>query len=180
MGVSKVVYGSNTLIDLTADTITAADLMQGKTAHGADGEPITGTYTPAVSEDAKGRLIAVLYSPNAYTKHGVLTVSGDIQATNTGTNTGSSARIFIFESDMTITGDCTISVSENLSHTHNLYVFFPASLIPTGKTVTANVNTEETGGNTFTKESLEALGFEGVRFNLSTTSGTLTLTLSIG
>ena len=45
MGVSKVVFGSNTLIDLTADTITAADLMQGKTAHGADGEPITGTYS---------------------------------------------------------------------------------------------------------------------------------------
>lgn len=47
MGVSKVVYGSNTLIDLTADTITAADLMQGKTAHGADGEAITGTYVPS-------------------------------------------------------------------------------------------------------------------------------------
>lgn len=47
MGVSKVVFGSDTLIDLTADTITAADLMQGKTAHGADGEPITGTYTPS-------------------------------------------------------------------------------------------------------------------------------------
>jgi hypothetical protein len=45
MGVSKVVYGSNTLIDLTGDTITAADLMQGKTAHGANGEPITGTYS---------------------------------------------------------------------------------------------------------------------------------------
>lgn len=45
MGVSKVVYGANTLIDLTGDTITAADLMQGVTAHGADGEPITGTYS---------------------------------------------------------------------------------------------------------------------------------------
>ena len=47
MGVSKVVYGSNTLIDLTGDTVTAADLMQGKTAHGADGEAIVGTYVPS-------------------------------------------------------------------------------------------------------------------------------------
>ena len=178
MPVSKVVYGDSTLIDLTSDTVTAEKLLAGETAHGADGELITGTYLPTENE-ATGRMVVVLYSPNAYTKHGVLTVSGDIQATNTGTNTGSSARIFIFESDMTITGDCSISVSENLSHTHNLYVFFPASLIPAGKTVTANVNSEETGGKTFTKESLEALGVEGVRFNLSTTSGTLTVTLSI-
>ena len=44
MGISKVVYGGNTLIDLTADTVTAADLLQGVTAHGADGEAVTGTY----------------------------------------------------------------------------------------------------------------------------------------
>lgn len=51
MGVSKVVYGSNTLIDLTADTITAADLMQGVTAHGADGEAITGSYVPSTETE---------------------------------------------------------------------------------------------------------------------------------
>lgn len=43
MAYNKVVYGGNTLIDLTADDITAADLLLGKTAHGADGEAITGT-----------------------------------------------------------------------------------------------------------------------------------------
>ena len=43
---SKVVLSDGTvLIDLTADTITAADLQLGVTAHGADGAPITGTST---------------------------------------------------------------------------------------------------------------------------------------
>lgn len=46
MGVSKVVKSNgDVVIDLTADTITAADLASGKTAHGADGEVITGTNT---------------------------------------------------------------------------------------------------------------------------------------
>lgn len=43
--VNKVVYGGNTLIDLTADTITAADLASGVTAHDKSGATITGTNT---------------------------------------------------------------------------------------------------------------------------------------
>lgn len=43
MAVNRVDYGGNTLIDLTADTVTAEALLVGFTAHGADGEPITGT-----------------------------------------------------------------------------------------------------------------------------------------
>ena len=43
MGVNRVDYGGDTLIDLTQDTVTAASLLAGFTAHGADGEAITGT-----------------------------------------------------------------------------------------------------------------------------------------
>lgn len=43
MGVSKVVIDDRTVIDLTSDTVTAAKLVSGYTAHGADGEEITGT-----------------------------------------------------------------------------------------------------------------------------------------
>lgn len=43
MAVNKVVYGDRTLIDLTGDTVTAADLALGKTAHDASGQLITGT-----------------------------------------------------------------------------------------------------------------------------------------
>lgn len=41
--VNKVVLGSSTLIDLTEDTVTASTLMQGYTAHAADGSTIVGT-----------------------------------------------------------------------------------------------------------------------------------------
>jgi hypothetical protein len=42
MGVSKVVFGGNTLIDLTNDKVTKDNLLVGATAHGADGEFIEG------------------------------------------------------------------------------------------------------------------------------------------
>lgn len=42
---NKVVYNGTTLIDLTADTVTAATLMQGYTAHAADGSTIVGTVS---------------------------------------------------------------------------------------------------------------------------------------
>lgn len=42
MGVSKVEFGNDTLIDLTGDTVNANNLLAGATAHGADGEPING------------------------------------------------------------------------------------------------------------------------------------------
>ena len=43
MGRSKIVYGGETLIDLTADTVTADTLLKGATAHDKAGEKITGT-----------------------------------------------------------------------------------------------------------------------------------------
>lgn len=45
MGKSKIVYGNEVLIDLTNDTVKADKLLKDCTAHGADGEPITGACT---------------------------------------------------------------------------------------------------------------------------------------
>ena len=42
MAVNKVIYDGNTLVDLTGDTVTAADLAEGVKATGADGNPIVG------------------------------------------------------------------------------------------------------------------------------------------
>lgn len=42
MAVNKVIYGANTLVDLTGDTVTAADLADGVKATGADGNPVIG------------------------------------------------------------------------------------------------------------------------------------------
>ena len=43
MGNSKIVFNTRVLIDLTADTVAAAKLLEGTTAHGANGERVTGT-----------------------------------------------------------------------------------------------------------------------------------------
>lgn len=48
MGISKVEINNadgtkNVLVDLTGDTVTADKMLENETAHGADGEPITGT-----------------------------------------------------------------------------------------------------------------------------------------
>ena len=45
MAYNKIVYGGNTLIDLTEDTVAADKLLSGFTAHGKDGEEIVGTCT---------------------------------------------------------------------------------------------------------------------------------------
>lgn len=42
MAVNKVIYDGITLVDLTGDTVTAADLAEGVKATGADGNPIVG------------------------------------------------------------------------------------------------------------------------------------------
>lgn len=42
MAVNKIIYGGNTLVDLTGDTVTADDLAAGVTATGADGKPVIG------------------------------------------------------------------------------------------------------------------------------------------
>lgn len=67
MAISKVVYGTTTLIDLTADTVAAAKLLDGYTAHGKDGEPITGTCTfDADTSDATASTSEILNTKTAY------------------------------------------------------------------------------------------------------------------
>lgn len=74
MAISKVVFGSEILIDLTADTVTADKLSQGITAHGKDGEPITGTNTFDVdSSDATAAVAEILSGKTAYARGQKLT-----------------------------------------------------------------------------------------------------------
>lgn len=51
MPVNKVIYGDEVLIDLTADTVTAASLLKGVTAHRADGSTIIGVMTAKMDDD---------------------------------------------------------------------------------------------------------------------------------
>lgn len=67
MAINKVIYGGNTLIDLTADTITPSDLAYGVTAHDKSGEAITGTSTKdADTSDATASAAEILLSKTAY------------------------------------------------------------------------------------------------------------------
>lgn len=69
MGVSKVVYGGQVVIDLTADTITPDKLLKDVTAHGADGEKITGSCTfDADTQDATATAAEILSGKSAYNK----------------------------------------------------------------------------------------------------------------
>lgn len=69
MAISKVIYGGNTLIDLTADTVAANKLLKDYTAHGADGEPITGTCDyDANTQDATASDTEILLNKSAYVK----------------------------------------------------------------------------------------------------------------
>ena len=65
--VSKVVYAGETLIDLTADTVTAAKMLTGTTAHDKAGEQITGTCNyDAYTSDATAAAAEILASKTAY------------------------------------------------------------------------------------------------------------------
>lgn len=69
MGINKVVYGGKTLIDLTGDTVTADKLLEGVTAHGKDGEVVTGACTFDVdSNDANAAVAEVLKGKTAYAR----------------------------------------------------------------------------------------------------------------
>lgn len=75
--INKVRYGNQTLIDLTADTVTASDMLSGVTAHDGSGAPITGsivsksatTYTPTTADQtiSSGQYLA-----------GTQTIEGDV------------------------------------------------------------------------------------------------------
>ncbi len=69
MAINKVVYGNNTLIDLTSDTVTADKILKGYKAHAASGEQITGTSTfDADTQDATATADEILAGETAYNK----------------------------------------------------------------------------------------------------------------
>lgn len=102
MAVNKVIYGGNTLVDLTGDTVTAADLADGVTATGADGNPIVGlmqkvtidaelstTSTNPVQNKVIAEVIANMGGGSGnYLPLTGGTVRGGITATNFQTGTG--------------------------------------------------------------------------------------------
>ena len=83
--ISKVVYGSKVLIDLTSDTVTADKLLEGIVAHDKSGTKITGSCTfDADTGDATATVAEILSGKTAYVNGSKLTGT----MTNNGGVTG--------------------------------------------------------------------------------------------
>lgn len=64
---NKVIYNGNTLIDLTADTVTADKILDGYTAHDKSGAPIEGSCTfDSDTTDATALQAEILNGKSAY------------------------------------------------------------------------------------------------------------------
>lgn len=84
--VNKVIYGGQTLIDLTGDTITASDLASGKTAHDKSGAIITGTSTyDADTSNATATASEILSGSTAYVRGAEVTGTMPNRGAVTGT-----------------------------------------------------------------------------------------------
>ncbi len=65
--INKVVYGGNTIIDLTGDTVTPADVQTGKIFHLKDGSTTTGTNIwDSYTQDANATAAEILVGQTAY------------------------------------------------------------------------------------------------------------------
>lgn len=72
--VNKVIIGTETKLDLTADTVTADKLAEGITAHDKSGAPIVGTNTFDVdSQDATVAVAEVLKDKTFYARGAKMT-----------------------------------------------------------------------------------------------------------
>lgn len=90
--INKVIVNGQTKMDLTSDTVDAAHLLSGYTAHDKSGAPIEGTCTfDANTRDANATAPEILYGKTAYAKGKKLTgsmpnkgsVTGNITSINT-------------------------------------------------------------------------------------------------
>lgn len=135
MGKSKIVYGNQTLIDLTADTVTADRLWSGYTAHGADGEPIVGTLA-TVPMDPEYYDYNIGYIDNGTWKYENPTrtytdiypvISGHTYLIMLGQNVGSRFRSMFTETDITtvssgnIVGTRIINLNNPAPHNNATY-----------------------------------------------------------
>lgn len=111
---SKVVLASGeVLIDLTADTVDAAHLLSGYTAHGANGAPITGSCAFDVdSTDATAAVGEILATKTAYARGTKLTGTMPNNGAVTGTITTKAQQYTVPQGYHDGSGKVSISATE--------------------------------------------------------------------
>lgn len=84
--VNKVIYGNQTLLDLTGDTVEASKVLSGYTAHDRSGAPITGSCTfDADTSDADATASEILNTKTAYVNGSKVTGTMPDRGAVTGT-----------------------------------------------------------------------------------------------
>lgn len=67
MAKNKIIYGGTVLVDMTGDTATASQILEGYTAHINTGEQVEGTCTfDADTSDATAQVAEILLNKTAY------------------------------------------------------------------------------------------------------------------
>lgn len=112
--VSKVVLSNGTTImDLTGDTITAADLLEGVTAHGKDGAPITGTCTyDSDTSDDTAAVGEILAGRTAHARGALLTGTMANNGAQTGSITAKAQQVTIAQGYHDGSGKVAIASAE--------------------------------------------------------------------
>lgn len=123
--VNKVEYGSDTLIDLTADTVTPQTLLEGATAHDRSGAPISGavavappsTTTPAMDGTASvGTETAYARGdhvhPRDTSKQDALTAGTGINISNNVISTTGDSSLFVATYNVTTFSEITAAYQD--------------------------------------------------------------------
>lgn len=120
MAISKVIYGGQTLIDLTGDTVEADKLLKGIKAHGADGEPIIGSCEyDANTQDATASAAEILAGKTAYNKASKVTGTMKNNGAVTGKITTKSGKYTVPQGYHDGSGNVQIDSTEQAKLTPN-------------------------------------------------------------